>query len=105
VTVPRRSVLPWTLVAASVLLIATILYLLFTAYLPLARRTRGLEAELHGLYAREAELHARLERELRDGRVREQQLAAARTERDALARRVKELERQLAERGPRQPRR
>ena len=54
------SKLPWLLVAASMLLVALILYLLFVGYLPAKQRAAGLEAELKDLYKREAELQTKL---------------------------------------------
>ena len=98
-----RATIPWLLVAASVLLVAIVLYLLFGAYLPTQQRLVQIEAELREVYAREAQLLTRLERDTRQGGVRDQQLAAFTAERDALARRVEELERELeaAKRGAR----
>lgn len=98
-----RATIPWLLVAASVLLVAIVLYLLFGAYLPTQQRLVQIEAELREVYAREAQLLTRLERDTRQGTVRDQQLAAFTAERDALARRVEELERELeaAKRAPR----
>ena len=72
--------LPWLLVAASVLLAVLLAYTLFGGYLPAKRRVVDLEQELRQLYAREAEL----------------QLIAIIAERDALARRLEDVERQLA---------
>jgi septal ring factor EnvC (AmiA/AmiB activator) len=98
-----RATIPWLLVAASVLLVAIVLYLLFGAYLPTQQRLARIEAELQEVYAREAQLLTRLERDTRHGAVRDQQLAAFTAERDALAKRVEELERELeaARRAPR----
>src|SRR5206468_4160519 len=44
---------PWLLIAASVLLVLVILYVLFVGYLPAKQRIAGLEAELKDLYRRE----------------------------------------------------
>jgi septal ring factor EnvC (AmiA/AmiB activator) len=90
-----RALIPWTLVAASVLLVVIVLYVLFGAHLPVRHRLAQLEAELHDVYAREARLQTRLSRENETRSVHEQQLAAFRTERDALARRLEQLEREL----------
>ncbi|MBI1735213.1 MAG: hypothetical protein HYR51_08570 [Candidatus Rokubacteria bacterium] len=90
-----RATIPWLLVAASVLLVAIVLYVLFGVYLPTQQRLVQIEAELREVYAREAQLLARLERDTRHGTVRDQQLAAFTAERDALAKRVEELEREL----------
>lgn len=88
--------MPWMLVAASVLLVALLLYLLFAAYLPAKQRVARLESELRELYRREAELQTRLAQgEQRHG-VREQQVTAMTAERDALVRRLEDLERELA---------
>jgi len=96
VTDAPRAGLPWLLVAASVLLAALLAYTLFGGYLPAKRRAASLEHELRTLYAREAELQTRVARNERRDAVREQQLRAVSAERDALARRLEELERQLA---------
>ncbi|MBI2219472.1 MAG: hypothetical protein HYU51_19510 [Candidatus Rokubacteria bacterium] len=91
-----RVILPWTLVAASVLLVVIVLYLLFGGYLPARQRIARLEAELRDVYAREAQLQTRLQREDRSRTVREQQLAAFAAERDALGKRLEQLEVELA---------
>jgi septal ring factor EnvC (AmiA/AmiB activator) len=91
-----RARLPWLLVAASVLLAALLAYTLFAGYLPAKRRVAGLERELKGLYAREADLQTRLAKDEQRHALREQQLIAVSAERDALARRLEELERELA---------
>lgn len=91
-----RGTLPWLLIAASTLLVVIVLYLFFGAYLPAKKRVVGLESELRDMYAREAQLQTRLTRDTERGKVRDQQLAAFTAERDALARRVEELERELA---------
>ena len=88
--------MPWLLVTASALLLAIVLYLLFSAYLPAKRRVARLEAELREVYTREAQLQTRLNREEQRGAQREQQLAAFTAERQALSRRVDELEKEIA---------
>ncbi len=87
---------PWTLVAASVLLLGLVLYLLFAAYIPATRRIARLETELREVYAREAQLQSRLTQQEQQHAVREQQLAAFAAERDALSKRLEELEKELS---------
>jgi septal ring factor EnvC (AmiA/AmiB activator) len=96
VTDAPRARLPWLLVAASVLLAALLAYTLFGAYLPAKRRVASLEREVRDVYAREAELQTRLAQNEQRYGLREQQLIAVSAERDALARRLEELERELA---------
>jgi septal ring factor EnvC (AmiA/AmiB activator) len=91
-----RPRLPWLLVASSVLLALLLAYTLFGGYLPAKRRVAGLERELRDLYGREAELQTRVARNEQRHALREQQLLAVTAERDALARRLEEVERQLA---------
>ena len=91
-----RARLPWLLVAASVLLAVLLAYTLFVGYLPSKRRVASLERELRQLYAREAELHTKVAQNEQRHAIREQQLIAVSAERDALARRLEDLERQLA---------
>jgi type II secretory pathway component PulM len=91
-----RARLPWVLVAASALLAVLLAYTLFGGYLPAKRRTVSLERELRDLYAREADLQTKAAQTEQRSGVREQQLLAVTAERDALARRVEELERELA---------
>lgn len=99
-----RSPLPWTLVVASLLLVGIVLYLLFSAYLPAKQRIARLESELRDVYAREAQLQTRLAKEEQGKAARDQQLAAYTAERDALARRLEELEKELAAvKAPRRP--
>lgn len=88
--------LPWALVAGSVVLAALLGYTLFGAYVPAKRRVASLERELRQLYAREAELQTRVAQNEQRHAVREQQLLAVSAERDALARRLEDVERQLA---------
>jgi septal ring factor EnvC (AmiA/AmiB activator) len=96
VTDAPRPRLPWLLVTASVLLALLLAYTLFAGYLPAKRRVASLERELRDLYAREAELQTKVaQNEQRHG-LREQQLIAVSAERDALARRLEELEREIA---------
>jgi septal ring factor EnvC (AmiA/AmiB activator) len=92
---PRPS-LPWMLVAASVLLLAITLYLFFGAYLPAKQRLARLEAELKQVYGREAQLQTKLAQQDKLYALRQQQVTALTTERDALARRLDELEKELA---------
>ena len=91
-----RAPLPWLLVAASVLLLAIVLYLFFAAYLPAKQQMARLEAELKQVYAREAQLQTKLAQQEKSHALREQQVTAITQERDALARRIEELEKQLA---------
>ena len=91
-----RARLPWLLVAASVLLALLLAYTLFGAYLPAKRRVASLERELKDVYAREAELQTKVARNEQGHALREQQLIAVTAERDALARRMDELEKELA---------
>jgi septal ring factor EnvC (AmiA/AmiB activator) len=84
------------LVAASVLLIALLLYVLFVGYLPAKHKVAGLEVELKDLYKREAELQTKLAQQDQRHALRERQLAALSAERDALVKRLEELERELA---------
>ena len=88
-----RARLPWTLVAASLLLFALLVYVLFASYLPAKQRIAGLESELKEVYAREAALQNRLATQ--DSRTGRDQVSGLRAERDALARRIQELEREL----------
>lgn len=83
---------PWLLIVAGVLLACLLGYALFAGWLPARQRIARLEAEMREVYAREAALQSRLAQE----EQRRQQLDALRNERDALARRVELLERQLA---------
>jgi septal ring factor EnvC (AmiA/AmiB activator) len=88
--------IPWFLVAASVVLLLLVLYVLFVGYLPSKRRVAGLEAELRDLYKREGELQTRIAQQDQRHALRERQLAALTTERDTLIRRLEELEKLLA---------
>ena len=83
---------PWLLIAASVLLVLVILYVLFVGYLPAKQRIAGLEAELKDLYRREADLQTKIAQQDQRYSVRERQITS---ERDTLIRRLEELERLL----------
>ena len=91
-----RSKFPWFLVVASVLLAGLLAYTLFAGYLPAKQRISRLERELKDLYAREAELQTKVVQNEQRGDVRYRQLAATTAERDAIARRLEDLERELA---------
>ncbi len=94
-----RPRIPWMLMASSLLLLGLLLYVMFVNYLPAKQRIRGLERELKEVYAREVSLQTRLAQQ--DSRQRDPQLAALRAERETLARRIQELERELATARPR----
>src|SRR5712692_9264816 len=99
-----RSTIPWLLVAASALLVVIVFYLLFAAYLPTKKRVARLEAELRDTYTREAQLQTKLSQQEQKQSVREQEIAAFTAERAALARRLEELEQELAAtKGPKKP--
>jgi cell division protein FtsB len=99
-----RAGIPWLLVAGSVLLVVLFFYVVFGAYLPAKRRVAGLEAELKSLYARETALQTQLAQHEQRERLRDRQMAALAAERDALARRLQDVERELtALRGARPP--
>ena len=91
-----RATLPWFLVAASVLLAALLAYTLFVGYLPAKRRIARLQREVKELSVREAELQARLAQIEQRSAGRERQLSSAAAEREAMAQRLEELERELA---------
>jgi hypothetical protein len=94
--------LPWTIVAGSLLTLGLLVYTLFVGYVPTKRRVASLEHELRQLYTREAELQTKVAQDEQRHALREQQLIAIGAERDALAHRLEELERQLsATRSPR----
>ena len=88
--------IPWFLVAASIVLLLLVLYVLFVGYLPSKQRVAGLEAELKDLYKREAELQTRIAQQDQRYALRERQLSALTSERDTLIRRLEELEKLLA---------
>ena len=91
-----RARLPWLLVAAGVLLLLLLAYTLFGGYLPAKQRVASLERELRELYLREAELQTRIAQNEQRHAIRERQLVAVSAERDALARRLEDVERELA---------
>ena len=90
-----RATVPWMLIAASVLFAALLFYLLFSAYLPTKQRMSRLEAELRTLYATEAQLQSKMAQQEQQHALRERQIRALTAERDALARRIDELEKEL----------
>ena len=83
------------LVAASVLLAALLLYVLFVGYLPAKHKMGGLEQELKTLYRREAEIQTKLTQQDHRYALRERQLTALTAERDLLVKRLEALEREL----------
>ncbi len=83
------------LVASSVLFLALLLYVMFVSYLPTKQRVAHLETELREVYAREAALQTRMTQQDQRAVQRDQQLGALRAEREALSRRIDELEKQL----------
>lgn len=91
-----RATVPWLLVAASVLFAALLFYVFFSGYLPARHRVSRLEVELRDLYAREARLHTQIADLEERGRQRAQELHALHAERNLLARRLEEAERNLA---------
>lgn len=91
-----RATVPWLLVAASVLFAALLLYVFFSGYLPARHRVSRLEVELRDLYAREAQLHTQIAVLEERARQRTQELLALHAERNLLARRLEEVERDLA---------
>ena len=88
------------LVAGSALLALLLFYVLFAAYLPAKQRTARLEAELKDVYAREATLQNRLAQQEQRSALRDQQMMALVAEREALARRLENLQRELTGRAP-----
>ena len=96
--------MPWLLVAAGTLLLAIVLYLFFGAYLPAKQRLARLEAELKQIYAVETQLRTRLAQQEKAHALREQQGTALTSERDQLAKRIEELERELVAARRRAPR-
>jgi septal ring factor EnvC (AmiA/AmiB activator) len=88
--------IPWFLVAASVVLLLLVLYVLFVGYVPSKQRVAGLEAELKDLYKREAELQTRIAQQDQRYALRERQISALTSERDTLIRRLEDLEKLLA---------
>jgi len=92
---PSRTRTPWLLVGASLLFLALMLYVMFSGWLPARQRVTRLEGELKEVYSREAALQTRLAQQDQRTALREQQMNALRAERDALARRIEDLEREL----------
>jgi hypothetical protein len=84
-----RVTVPWLLVAGSAVLLVLVLYVTFGAYAPTKHRVARLEAELKEVYLREAELQTKLAQQKQQAAMRERALSA---ERDALARRLADLE-------------
>ena len=93
--------MPFDRTRRSVLLLAICLYVFFGAYLPAKQRLGRIEAELKQVYAREAQLQTRLSQQEKTNALREQQATALTSERDNLAKRIDELEKELATRGKR----
>jgi hypothetical protein len=89
--------MPWMIVVAAVLLLALLLYVLFAGWLPAKHRITRLEGELKDVYAREAVLQTRMAQQEQRTTLRDQQMAALRAEREALARRIEDLERALTD--------
>jgi len=89
------------LIAAALVLLIMLAYVLLGAYLPSRQRMAGLEIELKDVYQKEAELQTQLAQALQKGTVLQQQVAALAAERDALLRRTRELEQELRKRGGR----
>ena len=72
-----------------------LLYVMFVDYLPAKQRVTDLEHELKALYEREAELQTKLHQQEERHALRERELAALSAERDALVKRLEELEHEL----------
>ena len=51
---------PWLLIASALVLLVMLVYVLLGAYLPSRQRLADLEAELRGVYQKEAELQTQL---------------------------------------------
>ncbi len=92
---------PWLLIAAALVLLIMLVYVLFGAYLPSQQRVAGLEAELKDVYQKEAELQTQLAQALQKGAALQQQIARLTAERDVLLRRTQELEQELRKHGGR----
>ena len=92
---------PWLLIASALVLVVTLIYVLLGAYLPSRQRLADLEAELEGVYQKEAELQTQLAQALSKTAVLQQQITALSAERDALVRRARELEQGLRQRSAR----
>lgn len=70
-------------------------YVFFGALVPARQRVARLEAELKDIYAREAALQTKLAQQEQRYVLRERQMSALVAEREALARRLDELQREL----------
>ena len=92
---------PWMLIAAALVLLIMLAYVLVGAYLPSRQRMAGLELELKDVYQKEAELQTQLAQALQKSAVLQQEVGALAAERDALLRRTRELEQELRKRGGR----
>jgi hypothetical protein len=92
---------PWMLIAAALVLLILLAYVLVGAYLPSRQRMAGLETELLDVYQKEAELQTQLAQALQTSTVLQQQVGALAAEREALLRRTRELEQELRKRGGR----
>ena len=97
---PPRGPFPWLLAASAFLFAVLLLYVLLGAYVPTKQRAARLEAELKEVYRREAALQNRIAQQEQRFSTRDQQINALVAERDTLARRVDELQRELAGRAP-----
>ena len=73
-----------------------LLYVIFGALLPAKQRSTRLEAELKDIYAREAALQTKLAQQEQRYALRERQMIALVAEREALARRLEEVQRELS---------
>ena len=89
---------PWLLVIGSAMLALLLFYVFFAAYLPAKQRIARLEAEIKDVYAREAALQTQLEQQAQREAARERQAQAISAERDALARRLETLQREISTR-------
>jgi septal ring factor EnvC (AmiA/AmiB activator) len=92
---------PWMLIAAALVLLIMLAYVLVGAYLPSRQRMAGLETELKDVYQKEAELQTQLAQALQKNTALQQQLGALAAERDLLLRRTRELDQELRKRGGR----
>jgi len=92
---PRRKK-PWLIIVAGFFLAGLLAYALFAGWIPAKHRMLRLESEMKEVYAREAVLQTKLAQQEQRSVLRDQELDALRSERDALARRIEELERELA---------
>ena len=98
-----RPAFPWLLVAASLILTVLLGYTLFVGYLPAKHRIARLERELKDLYAREAELQTKLVASDQRQSTRETEFVSAVAERDAIARRLENLQREMSTSRARRP--